>query len=384
MTAVARRKLVYLVGEDWFFCSHFLPMGEAAFAAGWDVVVLTRPGDRRAELEAKGFRVRTIDFARNDLNPLRKLRTVQKIAAVLREEKPDVLHNIALSYALVGTLAGRAARVPAIVNAITGLGYLRVATDLRMRAIRAGLWRGLAPVFNTRRVHMLFENPDDAGLAVERRWTRPDRTTLVPGAGVDVEHFAALPDPEARPIRFALVGRMLWQKGPETAVAALRHLRAEGVDCELWLVGRTDPDNPRAVPQARLDAWSSEDSIRWLGFSSDVRNVWRQCHLAIAPSLGGEGLPRSLIEAAACGRPLVVTDVPGSRDIARTGKNGTVVPADDAKALAAALRPLIADDALRVAYGQASRAIAAAEYRDDIVGRMIVDLYDRLSAKVVG
>ncbi len=379
MTVVAKRKLVYLVGEDWFFCSHFLPMGDAALAAGWEVVVLTRPGDRRAELEARGFRVRTIAFARNDLNPLRKVRTVQNIAAILRDERPDVLHNIALSYALVGTLAGRAARVPAIVNAITGLGYLRVATELRMRALRAGLWRGLAPVFNTRRVHMLFENPDDAALAVKRRWTTPDRTTLLPGAGVDVEHFAASPDPEARPIRFALVGRMLWQKGPETAVAALRHLRAAGVDCELWLVGRSDPDNPRAVPRTQLEAWNAEEGIRWLGFSADVRNVWRQCHIAIAPSRGGEGLPRSLIEAAACGRPLVVTDVPGSREIARSGRNGALVPVNDPEALAAALRPLIEDDALRLAYGAKSRAIATEDYRDDIVGRMVVALYDRLA-----
>ena len=133
----SRDKIVYLVGEDWFFCSHFLPMGRAAKAAGFEVVILTRPGERRDHLEREGFRLVTLDFARNDLNPLRKLATVARVASVLRAEQPAVLHNIALGYALVGTLAGRRAGVPVIVNAITGLGYLRVATS-RAHARHAG------------------------------------------------------------------------------------------------------------------------------------------------------------------------------------------------------------------------------------------------------
>ena len=373
----SRDKIVYLVGEDWFFCSHFLPMGRAARAAGFEVVILTRPGERRDDLEREGFRVVTLDFARNDLNPLRKLATVARIASVLRDERPGVLHNIALGYALVGTLAARQAGVPVIVNAITGLGYLRVATSARMRAMRAALWKGLGPIFDTKRVQMLFENPDDRALAIGQRWTVAERSTLVPGAGVDTDHFAILADPRERPVRFALVGRLLWQKGPDIAVEALRLLRTRGVACELMLVGRSDPDNPRAVPEEQLQAWAAEPGITWRGFSSDVREVWADAHIALAPSRGGEGLPRTLIEAAACGRPLVVTDVAGSREIARPGRNGLHVAVDDAKALADALQTLIEDDALRQAMGAESRAIAVAEYREDIVGDIVVALYRR-------
>jgi glycosyltransferase involved in cell wall biosynthesis len=376
-----RGTVVYFIGEDWFFCSHFVPMARAAREDGFEVVVLTRPGERRAEIERHGFRVVTLDFARNDLNPLRKLSTVRQVAAVLARERPAVLHNVALSYAIVGTLAGRMARVPAIVNAITGLGYLLVSPSPAVRLLRFGLWRTLPLLFGASRVSFLFENPDDAAMAVRHRWTVPGRITIVPGAGVDVDHFAPLPDPAESPVRIALVGRMLWQKGPDVAVEAKRLLDRRGVACELWLVGRSDPDNPRAIPRPELERWAGEPGIRWTGFSPDVRAIWRACHVAVAPSRGGEGLPRSLIEAAACGRPLVATDVPGSREIVRPGVNGIRVPPGDPAALAEALERLVRDAALRRAYGAASRAIAEAEYRDTLVGAKVAALYRSLSGQ---
>ena len=377
--ATSRGTVAYFIGEDWFFCSHFVPMARAARDHGFDIVVLTRPGERSAEIESHGFRVVTLDFSRNDLNPLRKLATVRRVAAILARERPVVLHNVALSYAILGTLAGRMARVPAIVNAITGLGYLLVAPSPLVRLLRAGLWRTLPPLFNNRRVAFLFENPDDAAMAVRHRWTVPARVTIVPGAGVDTDHFSALPAPTDTPLRVALVGRMLWQKGPDLAVEAKRELDRRGVPCELWLVGRSDPDNPRAIPEETLRRWAAEPGIRWAGFCPDVREIWRACHVAVAPSRGGEGLPRSLIEAAACGRPLVASDVPGSREIVRPGVNGLLVPPGDALALADAVQRLAGDPELRHAYGAASRSIAAAEYRDDIVGETIADLYRRIA-----
>ena len=374
-----RPKVVYLVGEDWFFCSHFLPMARAARDAGFDVIVLTRPGDCKAQIESHGFRVIYIEFARNDLNPLRTWATVTSVATVLADERPAVLHNMALACALIGTIAGRSANVPAIVNSITGLGYLLVAQSAPMRALRGALWRALPFVFGSPRSHLVFENPNDADMAVQHRWTTSERITIVPGAGVDVEHFVPTPEPAERPIRIALVGRMLWQKGPDVAVEAIRILERRGVACELWLVGKSDPKNPRAVPREQLEQWAREPAVRWTGFSSDVREIWRQCHIAVAPSRGGEGLPRSLIEAAACGRPLVATDIPGSREIARAGINGLLVPPDDAHALADALECLVYAPALRATYGRASRRLAESDYRDTVVGAKIASLYAKLT-----
>ncbi|MDQ2084639.1 glycosyltransferase family 4 protein [Xanthobacteraceae bacterium Astr-EGSB] len=378
MSAIAR-KIVFLIGEDWFFKSHFLPMGRAARDSGFEVIVLTKPGRCRTELEAEGFRVVYVEFSRNALDAFSIFATIRRIARVLTQERPAVLHNLALKFALLGTIAGRLSGVPGIVNSITGLGHLVVARSVHMRILRWALWRVLPLVLNTPSSHLVFENADDAELAIRHHWTRRARIDILPGAGVDTRHYVALPDPPTAPVRVAVVCRMLWQKGVDTAIEAKRILDQRGISGELWLVGNPDPDNPHAYSPSQLEAWSKQPGVKWLGFVADIREVWRQCHIAIAPSRGGEGLPRSLIEAAACGRPLVATDVPGIRDITRTGINGFLIPPDDPDALADALESLIRDTSLRIAYGTASRRIAEAEYQESRVAEKVAALYDRAS-----
>ena len=370
-----RRKIIFLIGEDWFFKSHFMPMGRAAHDAGFEVIVLTKHGELKAELEKAGFRVICIEFTRNALDLFSVFTTVKRIARVLRDERPVVLHNLALKFALLGTIAGRLSRVPTIVNSITGLGHLGVARSFRMRMLRWVLWRILPIFFNTPSSHLVFENADDAEFAIKHRWTSRSRVLVVPGAGVDTSHYAALPDPDVAPVRIAVVCRMLWQKGVDVLVEAKRILDRRNVPCELWLVGIPDPDNPFAYSPSQLDSWAQEKGTRWLGFVADIRAVWRECHIAVAPTRGGEGLPRALIEAAACGRPLVATDVPGVRDITRNGLNGFVVPSDDPSALADALQVLICDRSLRQEYGKASRRIAEAEYHENRVAEKVAAVY---------
>jgi len=345
--------LAFLITEDWFFASHFLPMARAAREMGLDVIIITRVREHRAALEATGARVIALEAERRSLNPLAVLANVARLTAILKREKPDILHMVALRSILVGGAAARRAGVARRVFALTGLGFLGARKDAlgahAARAIRA-LVRG--PLENAR-TRYLFENPDDAaGLDLA-----PDdpRVVIVGGAGVDPEQFTPAPQPGGPTLRVAVVARMLWSKGVDLAVEAVRIAQAQGADVALSLYGAPDPSNPRAIPEQTLREWNARPGVTWHGRTSDIAGVWRDHHVALLPSRGGEGLPRTLLEAAACGRAIVTTDVPGCRLFVRDGVDGFIAPPDDAAALADILVRLAGDRDRVLACGAAAR-----------------------------
>ena len=375
-----RKNVHFLVGEDWFFHSHFLPMGFAAQRAGYEVSILTRTGETRAELEKLGFRVISLKFVRNSRNPLNLLSAILQVYRIIKRDRPTILHNIALSSILMGAIAARLGGHRLVVHAVTGIGYLAIERTVVSRLIRTTLWTCLRFLINRRGNYLLLENPDDANLAVRQRWTTRERITIVPGAGVDTDHFKELPFPMGVPVRIGMVARMIWQKGPGTAVQAMQILAERGIECELWLVGKPDPRNPHSVGADDIRVWDATPGISYRGHSSDVREIWAQCHIAIGPSFGGEGLPRSLIEAAACGRPIVASDVPGCREIVSSGENGLLVPPADPHALADALERLIIDPNLRAQYGRVSRKRVKLNYTNGVVIDKVANLYSRMIA----
>ena len=345
--------LAFLITEDWFFASHFLPMARAAREMGLDVIIITRVREHRAALEATGARVIALEAERRSLNPFAVLANVARLTAILKREKPDILHMVALRSILVGGAAARRAGVARRVFALTGLGFLGARKDAlgthAARAIRA-LVRG--PLENAR-TRYLFENPDDAaGLDLA-----PDdpRVVIVGGAGVDPEQFTPAPQPGGPTLRVAVVARMLWSKGVDLAVEATRLAQARGADVALSLYGAPDPSNPRAIPEQTLREWNARPGVTWHGRTSDIAGVWRDHHVALLPSRGGEGLPRTLLEAAACGRAIVTTDVPGCRLFVRDGVEGFIAPPDDAAALADILVRLAGDRDRVLACGAAAR-----------------------------
>ncbi|MGV2979459.1 glycosyltransferase family 4 protein [Camelimonas sp. ID_303_24] len=354
--APARRAplLAFLITEDWFFASHFLPMARAAREMGLDVVIITRVREHQGVLEATGARVIALEAERKSLNPFAVLANVARLAAILKREQPDILHMVALRPILIGGVAARRAGIARRVFALTGLGFLGARKDAlganAARAIRAFV-RGPLENATTR---YLFENPDDAaGLDLA-----PDdpRVVIVGGAGVDPEQFTPAPQPQGPTLRVAVVARMLWSKGVDLAVEAVRLARARGADVSLSLFGAPDPSNPRAIPENTLREWNARPGVTWHGRTSDIAGVWRDHHVALLPSRGGEGLPRTLLEAAACGRAIVTTDVPGCRHFARDGVDGFIAPPDDAAALADVLVRLASDRDLVLACGEAARA----------------------------
>lgn len=347
------RRLVFIATEDWFFASHFLPMARAAVAMGLDVAVVARVRDHADVIAATGARVVPLEAERSSLNPMAAGYAAGQLAAILKALKPDIVHCIALRAILVGGTAAAMAGVSARVFAVTGLGLIGARQDRVGRTGRLAIRALIRGPLASRRTRFLFENPDDAlALGLDPS----DRTvTVVGGAGIDPAHYTPQPLPPSPPLRVAVVARMLWSKGVDVAVEAVRLARHGGASVELSLYGSPDPGNRRAIPEATLRAWNGE-GITWHGATRDVASVWAAHHVACLPSRGGEGLPRSLLEAAASGRACLTTDVPGCRTLVRDGVEGLIVPPGDAPSLAAALSRLASDPALVSRMGEAAHA----------------------------
>lgn len=347
-------RLAFIVTEDWFFASHFLPMARAARELSLDVTVITRVREHRAAIEATGAKVVPLEAERRSLNPFAAGDAAGRTAAILKAIEPDLVHCIALRSILIGGAAAVMAGVPRRVYALTGLGLLGARSDLVGRVARLAIRTVLRGPLETRATRYLFENEDDPrllGLDLHDR----TRVTIVGGAGIDPDAFAPTPTPPGPTLKVALVARMLWSKGVDVAVEAATRARATGYDVTLDLYGAPDPSNRRAIPETTLRSWSERPGIVWHGATRDPARVWREHHLACLPSRGGEGLPRTLLEAAACGRAIVTSDVPGCRRLVRDGLEGFVVPPDDAAALAAALGRLASDPVATAIMGQAAR-----------------------------
>ncbi|MFC5083025.1 glycosyltransferase family 4 protein [Microvirga arabica] len=371
------RKLVFVVTEDWFFASHFLPMVRAARELGLAVTVVTRVRAHREIIEALGAKVVPLDIERRSLNPITMGDASGQLAAILKAEKADLVHCIALKGILLGGFAATLAGVGRRVYALTGLGFIGARTDtvgrLSQRAIRL-LMRGL----QTGRTHYVFENTDDPKLlGLDPMGAR---VTILGGAGVDPEILKPEPLPAQPPLKVAVVARMLWSKGIDVAVEAVRTAQAKGAPIELSLYGAPDPSNPKAIPEATLKAWSAESGITWHGATRDIAGVWREHHVACLPSRGGEGLPRTLLEAAACGRAIVTTDVPGCRTLVRDGVEGLLVPPGDAASLSEALLRLSGQPDLVPRMGEAARARVLDGFTERDVMESVKELYRSMLA----
>ncbi|MGL4637531.1 MAG: glycosyltransferase family 4 protein [Beijerinckiaceae bacterium] len=376
-----RRKLLFVATEDWFFCSHFLPMARAALAAGFDVAVACRVREHGQIIENLGCRVIPLEADRKSLNPLAIVGTFARMRRMMMQEKPDIVHLIALRSIIIGGLAARIAGIRRRVIALTGMGLLGVADTTKAKAARAVIRLFIRTVSDGKAARFLFENRSDPLLL----GLKPDdqtKVTIVGGAGIDPAIFKPQQFPTGPGIRIALIARMLWSKGVDTAVEAIKLARAQGADVTLSLYGAPDPANPKAIPESTLQDWAKTPGIHWRGkiAQSDVPAVWAAHHLATLPSRGGEGLPRTLLEAAACGRAILTTDVPGCRDLVRNGIEGLVVPAGDPQALARAIMHMSINLEDIAQMGQAARQRVLDGHTEDAVGQSVVALYQSMLA----
>ncbi|MGE0528704.1 MAG: glycosyltransferase family 4 protein [Bdellovibrionales bacterium] len=397
---MAKHLVLFLNSAD-LFLSHRQHLARGAEAAGYQVTVLCPPGPAVAEVVRLGYACATVPLGRKSASPLGEGLALLRVYRVLRQLKPDVLHNFTIKPDLYGTLAGRALGVARIINTVTGLGYVFIDQNPRARILRALLTLLYPMVFRSSRVWMTFQNGDDLEFFRRRGWADSSLCSLIPGTGVDTERFrphaktfvhmdihphvhthnqtrthldtTAHTDTHAR-TRILFAGRYLKDKGLGELVSACSQLWSEGLQFQLLLCGRLDPGNPNSFTESEMGEIRRQPFVTDLGFRTDMDHVYPDADIVCLPSYR-EGLPLTLIEASACGKPLVATDVPGCRDVVRAGENGILVPVRNAAALAEGLRQLLLDSELRDRMGTRARDLAVERFEKQRVVQMGIELY---------
>ncbi len=372
-------KLLYVITEDWFFTSHFLERAVAAKASGYDVAVATRQRGDASRIESHGIKVIPIEFSRHGLNPIREYSTVRQLRRAIRAFDPDIIHNIALKPVALGTLAARMCRVRNIVNAPVGMGYIFSSQDRKAKILRPFLRQIFRVLLNPRGSRVIIENHDDFESLVSSHFVRRSDLVLIKGAGVDTDVFVPTPETSG-PIVISLIARMLRDKGVVEFVDAARRIVKTSRDARFQLIGDIDSGNPTTLRRAQLEQWDREGIVNWRGHVNDIPAVISGSHIICLPSYR-EGLPKSLIEALAAGRPVVTTNVPGCREVVTHELNGLLVEPRDSGALADALQRLIADKELRIKFGAAGRILAEQEFSATHINRQTLDVYESFAKR---
>lgn len=373
--ALDGKTILFLVSEDWYFCSHRLPMARAARDAGARVMVACRVKDHADHIRAEGFHLYPISLNRSGRNPLADLSAILEIRRLYAEVEPDLVHQVAMKPVLYGSIAAWLAGVPFVVNAMAGLGFLFISGGLFARIARPVIATLFKVILNRRNTCLIVQNPDDRELFVTGIDVQPERIRIIRGSGVDIDRFQPNPEPDG-PVVATCVSRMLWDKGIGELVEAARILKGQGRDIIVRLVGPTD-DNPASIPQEALDHWNDEGIVDTHGPADNIAELYAGSHIAVLPSYR-EGLPKSLLEAAACGRAMVATDVPGCREICRNGETGISVPVCDPESLAQAIATLADDAPLRNRYAAAARHAAETEFAETVIVEETLALYRNL------
>lgn len=371
---------MFLVTEDWYFVSHRLDLAIAARRAGYDVVVATRV-EREAEcIRNAGIKLCPLAFNRSGVNPLEELWTLAKIARLYRREAPDIVHHVALKPVMYGSIAARMMGISGVVNALGGLGYVFSSNALHARILRLIVRPVLKLALGGTNSRLIVQNREDRDRIVDDGLAKAETVSLIRGAGVDPAVYREVVAACETPLAI-LPARLLREKGVVDFVQAARLLRRRGIKARFALVGRPDPANPTSVSQSEIDAWAAEGVVEYWGWRDDMPSVFAQAQIVCLPTYYGEGLPKSLLEAAASGCGIVASDIAGCREIVRHGVTGWLVPPRDTQALAGSLQEAIEQPRLREQYGAAARALAAAEFSISSVVSETIAIYDELLSR---
>ncbi|MFT4171206.1 MAG: glycosyltransferase family 4 protein [Rhodocyclaceae bacterium] len=362
-------RVLLFANTDWFLYNFKLSLAQALRARGHEPILVSAPGPFGPKLQALGFRWIPFELSRSGINPLMEASAIGRLARLYRAERPDVVHHFTIKCVIYGSFAARRCSVARVVNSITGLGFALLADTLKARIIRPVVVALYKRALTGTRV--VFQNHDNRETLRALGVLERSEVDVIPGDGIDTARFA--PSTDAAPTRRVLMmGRLLWSKGVADFVEAARLVRAGLPDAHFQLAGAPDPGNPESIGAEALAAWQARGDVDFLGQRSDVLALQQGCDVAVLASTQGEGMPRALLEAAACGKPMVATDVPGIRDLVVDGVNGLLVPPGQPHALAQAIAALLQDPERARRLGQAARARAVDEFSDErIVARTL-------------
>lgn len=371
------RRLLFVVNDAGNVLTHRRPLVQATLDAGMEVHVAAPPSPLGPDVEQLGCTLHPYPLSRRGMNPLQELASLRALRRLYLRLRPDLVQHATIKPILYGGLAARLVHLPAVAHLVTGLGHSFSARGPIAAGLRAGILGGCRVALRHPRQVVFFQNPEDCALFVSHRVVPASQCEIVPGSGVDIHRFAPTPEPPGPPV-FLLPARLLRNKGIPEFLAAARRLRTEGVPARFVLAGGLDPDNPAALTKTEVETMVRDGVVEWIGHQPSMGPLLASCHVVCLPSRYREGIPKSLLEGAAAGRPLLATDTPGCREVVRDGDNGLLVPPGDVAALATAMRVLAEDAALRIRMGARSRARAVAEFSAGRVTGQMLDAYARL------
>ncbi|QNK01064.1 glycosyltransferase family 4 protein [Dyella telluris] len=372
-------KAVLFANTDWYLYNFRRSLAMSLLRAGYDVLLISPDGPYGPRLRELGLRWEPLPMERRSLNVLRESALLLHLVRMLRREQPDVVHGFTIKCAVYGSLAAKMAGIPARINAVAGMGYVFTSDQLKARLLRPVVRGLLKLALGGEQGRLILQNSDDVKLFRQAALVEPAHIRLIRGSGVDCGKFAGNSPRKNREgaTRILLASRMLWDKGIGEYIAALRLLRNRGYTVQAMLAGTPDPGNPAAIPEQTLREWVDEGTVTWLGHVDDMNALLASVDIVVLPSYR-EGLPRTLVEAAACALPLITTDVPGCREVVADGVDGLLVPVRSVEPLAQAMRQLLDDPALARRLGEAARTKARNYFDERIVIERTLGVYAEL------
>lgn len=369
--------ILIVVNTPEFFLSHRLPLAVAAKGRGYDVHVATADGRDIETIKAQGFVHHIVPFTRSGQNPARELSTLLSLVSLFRRIKPSLVHLITIKPVLYGGIAARVSNVKSVVSAVSGLGTVFLAESVAARFRRWLVTRLYRAAFKQNRLAVIFQNPDDRDFFYRQRVVNSEQVRMIRGSGVDLTAYPYVSEPQGKPI-VVMAARLLKDKGVLEFVEAAKALKVRGVKVEMRLIGSPDSGNPNSVTQQQMDCWANDSCVSLLGYRNDIAEQYSAANIVCLPSYYGEGLPKSLVEAAACGRAVITTDHPGCRDAIVPDTTGLLVPVKDTASLADAIQRLIEDSVLRNQMGKAGRELAEEVFAIEKIVEQHMDIYREL------
>lgn len=378
----AQPLVIYYANTDWYLFNFRTSLAKAAISSGYRILLLSPQGEYAHRLTAMGFDWRPVPMKRRGLNPFSEMLTILSLWRIFRREQPFLVHNFTIKCAIYGSLAARLAGIRSRVNAIAGMGYVFVSGDRLARFLRPLVVALLRYSIGGRHSTIVLQNTDDAE-ECKRIGLRGGRLVVIPGSGVDCEKFRKkLLAESPSPMIVLLAARLLWDKGIAEYFAAARALVAEERDIKFLLAGSPDPGNPASITESLVLEWASEsEAFEWLGHVDSMTHLYSRVDVFVLPSYR-EGLPKSLIEAAACGLALIATDVPGCRHVVEHEVNGLLIPPRDAQSLRSAIASLQDTPGLARRLGEAARLRAESEFAEPLILTETIGIYRQAAAEI--
>lgn len=380
MMKKSKLKIILFANTDWYLYNFRRSLASALRDAGHDVLLISPSGMYGEKLRELGFHWTPIPMDRRSLNPFREFKLLLWLRKLIRLEQADVVHGFTIKCAVYGSLAAKLAGVSASISAVAGMGYVFTSNNIRARLLRPIVRLLMRIALNGQRSRLILQNRDDVELFRTVGWVDQSRIRLIPGSGVDSSRFTVGRNRiEGKPLRVLLASRLLWDKGLAEYIAAARALKAENRAISFLLAGNPDPGNPASIPDSAIEEWVNEGLIEWLGHINDMPALLSSVDVVVLPSYR-EGLPKTLIEAAACGLPIITTDVPGCREVVTNEVDGLLVPVRDAIALKNAIARLHDDSEFSEKLGAAAREKALTQFDERIVIKQTLTVYEELFA----